>query len=354
MKSDKKFFGKNNFLPVDKFFLKVLYDKKIGYYSTKKPFGARGDYITSPRISNLFCEVIAIWLISTWEGFGKPKRFNIVELGPGDGELTKNLLKTFEKFPKFNKAKNIYLYEISEFLKKKQQQNIKNKNVKWVKNFNYLKNGPVVFFGNEFFDAIPIKQFKRYDDLIYEKYFEINKENKICEKFKKASEKDIDAIKTFKSFKKLNFIEYPKLGFKELKKIIKKILLFKGVLLLIDYGYLKSNNHDTLQSVFKHKKNKILKNLGKADITSQVNFKLLSEFFLNNNLRVKKIITQKEFLEKMGIVERANILAKKMKFREQSDLYLRLRRLLSPSLMGNLFKVILAYNHSNKDYFGFK
>ena len=124
--------------------------------------------------------------------------------------------------------------------------------------------------------------------------------------------------------------------------------------MLIDYGYLKSNNHDTLQSVFKHKKNKILKNLGKADITSQVNFKLLSEFFLNNNLRVKKIITQKEFLEKMGIVERANILAKKMKFREQSDLYLRLRRLLSPSLMGNLFKVILAYNHSTKDYFGFK
>ena len=191
MKSDKKFFGKNNFLPVDKFFLKVLYDKKIGYYSTKKPFGARGDYITSPRISNLFCEVIAIWLISTWEGFGKPKCFNIVELGPGDGELTKNLLKTFEKFPKFNKAKNIYLYEISEFLKKKQQQNIKNKNVKWVKNFNYLKNGPIVFFGNEFFDAIPIKQFKRNDDLIYEKYFEINKENKIYEKFKKASEKDI-------------------------------------------------------------------------------------------------------------------------------------------------------------------
>tara|TARA_B100001121_G_scaffold309125_1_gene334989 strand:+ start:3054 stop:4115 length:1062 start_codon:yes stop_codon:yes gene_type:complete len=353
MKSDKKFFGKHNFLPVDEFFLKVLYDKKIGYYSTKKPFGAKGDYITAPRISKLFCEAIAIWMISTWENFGKPKCFNIVELGPGDGELTKSLLETFKKFPKFNNSKNIYLYEISEFLKKRQRQNIKSSDVEWIKNFNYLKKGPVIFFGNEFFDAIPIKQFKRNGNLIYEKYFEISK-NKIYEKFKKASKKDVKEIKSFRSFHKLKFIEYPKLGLKELRKIIKKILQLKGCLLLIDYGYMGSSNQDTLQSVFKHKKNEILKNLGKADITSQVNFELLSEFFLKNNLKIKKIITQKEFLEKLGIVERANILAKKMKFRDQSDLYLRLRRLLSPGLMGNLFKVILAYNHRTKNYFGFK
>ena len=119
MKSNKKFFGKYNSLPVDKFFLKVLYDKKFGYYSTKKPFGIKGDYITAPKISNLFSDIIAIWLISTWESFGKPKYFNIVELGPGDGTLAKNLLKTFKKFPKFDMAKDIYLYEISDLLKKK-------------------------------------------------------------------------------------------------------------------------------------------------------------------------------------------------------------------------------------------
>ena len=353
MRSDKKFFSKSNSLPVDEFFLKVLYDKKYGYYATKKPFGAKGDYITAPKVSRLFCEVIAIWLISTWKNFGEPKYFNIIELGPGDGTLAKNLIRTFKKFPKFNNSKHLYLYEISDFLKKRQKENIKNNNVKWIKNFNDIKKGPVIFFGNEFFDAIPIKQFKRFKNLFYEKYFTLGKNFKIHEKFKKISNKEMKLIKNFKSFHNLKFIEYPKLGLNELKKMIKKILFLKGGILLIDYGYLKPNNQNTLQSVFKHKKNNLLKNLGKADVTSHVNFALLNEFFLKNNLKVKKVITQKEFLEKMGIVQRAEILSKKMKFREQSDLYLRLKRLLSPNLMGSLFKVMLAYNHKAKNFLGF-
>ena len=97
-----------------------------------------------------------------------------------------------------------------------------------------------------------------------------------------------------------------------------------------------------------------MNNLGKADVTSHVNFELLNEFFLKNNLNVKKIITQKEFLEKMGIQERAEIISQKMKFTEKSNLYLRLKRLLSPRLMGNLFKVFLAHNLKNNDYFGFR
>ena len=354
MRSDKKFFGKSCSLPIDEFFLKVLYDKKFGYYATKKPFGIKGDYLTAPKISHLFCDMIAIWLISTWEKFGKPKYFNIIELGPGDGTLTKSLLKSFKKFPQFNNSKKIYLYEISDLLKKKQKKNINDKHVKWIKSFNQIKKGPVIFFGNEFFDAIPIKQFKRDGNIFYEKYYTFNSKFEINEKFKKASTKEINQIKNFKSFKNLNFIEYPKLGLDELERIIKKISVLKGGLLLIDYGYLKSNNQNTLQSVMKHKKNNILENLGKADVTYQVNFNLLNEFFLKNKLRVKKIITQKEFLEKIGIIRRAEILSKRMKFREQSDLFLRLRRLLSPKLMGNLFKVILAYNHQTKNYLGFK
>ena len=104
----------------------------------------------------------------------------------------------------------------------------------------------------------------------------------------------------------------------------------------------------------KHKKNNLFSNLGKADITAHVNFALLHEFFLKNNLKIKNLITQKEFLENMGIVERANILAKKMKFTQQSDLYLRIQRLLSPKFMGELFKVILAYKFDNNNFAGFK
>ena len=129
MKINKIFFKNSKVLPVDKFFKNVLYDKKIGYYTSRIPFGEKGDFITSPRISNLFSEIIAIWIVACWESFGKPKNFNIVELGPGDGSLSNTLLRSFKKFPEFNIIKKLYLYEESKFLKKIQKKRINN-NVK--------------------------------------------------------------------------------------------------------------------------------------------------------------------------------------------------------------------------------
>ncbi len=352
MKPELKFFKKSKSLPIDIFFSNVLYDKKFGYYTSKNPFGKKGDFITAPKISNLFSEMIAIWIISTWEMFGKPERINLVELGPGDASLIKVLLEVFKRFPKFDNAKKVYLYEKSIFLEKKQKQNLKINEVEWIRNFQKIKNGPVIFFGNEFFDAIPIKQFKKKNNLYLEKYYAI-KDKKIKVLFKSALKDDIKLIKSFNCLKKLKFIEFPKLGLKELHKIIKRILKLNGCILLIDYGFLKSNNLDTLQSVKNHRKNSILKNLGKADITSKVNFDLLKEYFLKNNLKVKSAITQKKFLENLGIIERSEIVAKKMSFREKTNLYLRLKRLLSPKLMGELFKAILAYKFKNDNYFGF-
>ena len=354
MKTEKVFFKKSKVIPIDKFFSNVLYDKKLGYYNSKIPFGKEGDFVTSPKISNIFSEIIAIWMISCWETFGRPKNLNIVELGPGDGTLTKILLRTFKKFPEFNSIKKLFLFEKSIYLKKIQKKNILDKGVKWIDNFDKLKKGPIIFFGNEFFDALPIKQFKKIYNSLYEKNYTLNQKFEIEEVFRKASQQDKKMIENFKTIKKLKFIEFPKLGFNELKKISKKISELQGCILIIDYGYLKPNNQNTLQSVIKHKKNKPLNNLGKADITAHVNFSLLSEFFIKNNLKIKNIITQKNFLESMGILERAKIIAKKMKFTEQTDLYLRLERLLSPKYMGNLFKVILAYNFKDNNFAGFK
>ena len=354
MKSNQIFFKKSKTLPVDEFFKNVLYDNKFGYYATQQPFGKKGDFITSPKISNLFSEIIAIWIISSWELFGKPNNFNIVELGPGDGSLIRILLESFKKFPEFNSVKKIFLYEESSYLRKIQKKNILSKDIKWINNFDNIKKGPVIFFGNEFFDAIPIKQFKKIKGFLFEKNYTVDKNYKIKEVFKKASSTDINTIKSYKTLKNLKFIEFPKLGFEELKKITKKISRLKGCVLMIDYGYLKPNNQNTLQSVMKHQKNILLDNLGKADITAHVNFKLLDEFFSKNDLKTKKIVTQKQFLEDMGILERAKIIAKKMRFSDQSNLYLRLKRLLSPNLMGNLFKVILAYKFNNSKFAGFK
>ena len=325
MKANLKFFKKKKSLPVDKFYQNVLYDKKNGYYTTKQPFGKNGDFITAPKLSNLFSEIIAIWIISAWQVLGKPKRLNIIELGPGDGSLAKILLQVCKRFPDFNAAKKIYLYELSSFLKNLQKKNIRSNEVKWINTFKDINKGPVIFFGNEFFDAIPIKQFKNEKGFLLEKHYKLDKNYKIEEIFKKASKKDALKINSYKSLKNLKFIEFPKYGFEELNKIIKKISQVGGCLLLIDYGYLKSNNQNTLQSVMNHKRNNLMNNLGKADITSHVNFKLLSEFFAKNNLKIKKIITQQKFLRNMGIIERAEIIGKKMKFRDQSNMYLRLK-----------------------------
>ena len=354
MKSNLNFFKRSKTLTVDKFFKNVLYDKKYGYYMSRIPFGKKGDFVTSPNISNLFSEIIAIWIINCWELFGKPKNFNIIELGPGDGSLVKILLQSFKKFPEFNKIKNIYLYEKSQYLKKIQKKTLQNKDIKWIDTFSKIKKGPVIFFGNEFFDAIPIKQFKKIKNSLYEKNYTLDKNYKIKEIFKKASNADIKVIQSYKTLKNLKFIEFPKLGFQELKKITNKISQLKGCLLMIDYGYLKSNNQNTLQSVMKHKKNNLLSNLGKADITAHVNFALLNEFFIKNNLKIKKLISQKQFLEHMGIIERAKIISKKMKFSEQSNLYLRIKRLLSPNAMGELFKVILAHKSNINNFAAFK
>ena len=354
MKKNLKFFKNSKILPVDEFFKNILYDKKFGYYNSKQPLGVKGDFITSPKISYLFSEMIAIWIISVWELFKKPKNFNIVELGPGDGTLTKVLINSFKKFPEFNSVKKVFLYEESIFLQKVQKKNIKNNKIRWIKNFDSIKGGPVIFFGNECFDAIPVKQFKKIKKIWMEKNYTLNKKFEIQEIYKKASNQNVKIIQSFKTYKNQNFIELPKYGLLELKKVVKKISKLNGCILMIDYGYLKSNNKSTLQSVMKHKKNNLLDNLSKADVTAHVNFSLLNEFFNQHNLKIKKIITQKEFLENMGILERAQIISKKMKFSEQSDLYFRLQRLLSPNSMGNLFKVILAYKLNNNNFLGFK
>ena len=132
-----------------------------------------------------------------------------------------------------------------------------------MQNFKNIKKGPIIFFGNEFFDAIPIKQFKKEKKHFFEKYYLLDKDHTIKELFKNASSEDVKNLRSYKTLSNLKFIEYPKYGFIELKEMIKKILKLSGCLLMIDYGYLKPNNQNTLQSVIKHKKNELLNNLEK-------------------------------------------------------------------------------------------
>ena len=153
MKRIDKIFSKNKVVSLDLYLEKVLYDKNFGYYQNKNPFGIRGDYITAPNISNLFCEMIAIWLVSFWEKLKKPKILNFVELGPGNGDFCLILLKTLKNFPEAFGSINIMLYEKSKKLKKIQKKRIPSEKVSWTEDLKKIKKGPIVFFGNEPFSS---------------------------------------------------------------------------------------------------------------------------------------------------------------------------------------------------------
>jgi len=353
MKYINKYFPTSKIIPMDKFIENALYDKNYGYYSKKITFGKNGDFVTAPEISFLFSEMLALWVVSFWEHLNKPKTFNIIELGPGSGQMNLTLIKVFKKFPKFFKSINIFLYEKSERLKKLQKKTLFGEKIKWIKNFNTIKSGPVIFLGNEFFDAIPIKQYKKVNNILYEKYVKLENNLKIKTFLKKTNLKTIKELKKFNLHQNQSFIEFPKQGFKELNLITNTIKKLSGGLLLVDYGFLKQENNDTLQSIKNHKKNMLFKNIGEADITSLVNFNLLKTYFKKKNLKTNNIVTQAYFLKKMGIINRAEILSKKMNFQQKSEIYYRLKRLLSSKQMGELFKVIFAFKLKNKFSVGF-
>ena len=345
---------KKKSIPLDQFINISLYNKKNGYYMKKNPFGKRGDFITSPLISNLFGEMLAIWCISLWEHLGKPKKILLVELGPGDGTLCRDLLKTFEQFKNFYNSLEINLLEISDNLKKIQKTKIDNKRVKWIKKIKEINCGPIIFLGNEFFDALPVKQIYKRKKLFFEKYVGLSKDNKkIKFVYKKANNSLIKHMQELNLISSGNIIEYPVGALKFLDAIAKKINKFDGGLLTFDYGYTAKKNQNTLQSIKKHRYTNPFFEPGLSDITSHINFKLFYEILKKKKLNVREIITQNKFLKKIGIIERANILSKKMTFKEKANMFFRLKKLLDYREMGELFKVLFAQKKDGKFSLGF-
>jgi len=341
-------------IPLDQFINISLYDKKFGYYMKKNPFGKDGDFITAPLISNLFGEMLAIWCVAYWEHIGKPSKILLVELGPGDGSLCKDLLKTFKQFKNFYNSLEINLLEISDKLIAIQKTKIDNRKVKWIKKIKEINCGPVIFLANEFFDALPIKQIFKKEKLFFEKYIALsNDDKKIRFLHKKASNSLIKHIQDLKLISNGNTIEYPLVAIKFLEAISKKINKFDGGLLAFDYGYNAKKNQNTLQSVKKHRCINLFFEPGHSDITSHINFKLFHKILKKNNLNVKKVANQNEFLKKTGILERANILSKKMTFKEKANMFYRLKRLMDYREMGSLFKVLFAQKKGRKFSLGF-
>jgi len=345
---------KNLNLPLDKFIDLSLYHKKFGYYMKKNPFGKKGDFITAPNISRLFSEMLAIWIITFWQSLGSPKKFNLIELGSGNGEMMNVIIDTLKNFPIFFDACNFIIFEKSPRLIKIQKKKLLNNKIIWVQKFNSIKKNPSIFIANEFFDAIPIKQFRKKKNLWFEKFINLNRQGKHFFFEKKTNIRKIEKKINFKMFQNQNFVEYSELGLNYLKDISKIIKKNSGGLLLIDYGYTDKKMKDTLQAVSNHKFANILNNIGNVDITHNISFNLFKNFVEKIGGLTSNLTTQKNFLIKMGIKQRAEIISKKEIFLKKADIYYRLNRLIDEKQMGSLFKVMLIKDKRNKFKFGFE
>ena len=343
----------NKHISFDKFVDVALYHKKTGYYMKKNPFGKDGDFITAPNISILFSEMIAIWCLAFWENLGCPKKINIIELGAGNGEMMYQMIKVFERFNKFRESSNYFILEKSQFLKKIQKKKLNSHKITWLNSINKLKNGPNIFLANEFFDALPIKQFIKKNNKWYEKSIKKNNINKYEFVNVITNIKNLEKKIEINLSKNQKIIEFSPLTYKYLNIISKKINTFQGGLLIIDYGYLQKKMKDSLQSIYKHNFNNVLDNFGKSDITYNLNFFLLKKIVKKLNLKVAGLTSQRNFLTKLGILERAEILAKNLQFSKKADIYYRIKRLIDRNFMGELFKVMFVTRKNIKFKLGF-
>jgi len=337
---------KKKFIPLDTFIDFCLYKFKHSYYQKKNYFGHKGDFVTAPHISSIFSEMLSIWILLFYKKINEPKEINILELGPGDGTMAYDILSSLKKF-KFLECKiNYYLFEKSISLKKTQKNKLsKYKNIHWISDLNkYNKNNSIII-SNEFFDALPIKQFIKKNKVWFERFVHYNNKSNKLEFIELIAKKNfIKKIKKIYNLNINNFIEFPTV-LENLINNISKILKRKNsIFLTIDYGENSELCNDTLQAIYKNKKSHILQNIGNSDITYQVNFYHLIKLFKKNKLQIIDFANQSKFLQNLGIKERFEMASKNLKNLELKQLTESVSRLLHPGQMGALFKVLIVCN----------
>jgi cyclopropane-fatty-acyl-phospholipid synthase len=320
----------------------------------KNPFGKEGDFITAPNITRLFSEIVAIWVITFWKSLGSPKRFNLVELGAGNGEMMKVVITTLKNFPEFFNNCIFLIHEKSELLTKQQKQNLQSENVKWISDIKNINSFPTIFLANEFFDALPIKQFFKRKDKWVERFVNLKKIDKAEFKEQLVDINQIEQILKFAISNNQEIIEYSPIAFNYLENICEIIKNNNGGILIVDYGYLEPKMHETLQAINNHKYSDVLENIGNSDITYNISFNLFKKFIERFHDLDVIFNNQKKFLTSMGILQRAEIISKNITFSKKTDLFYMVRRLIDEKQMGELFKVMLIKKSDNKFNIGFQ
>jgi SAM-dependent MidA family methyltransferase len=330
-------------LPVADYMALCLAHPEHGYYMTRDPFGARGDFITAPEVSQMFGELIGVWMAAVWRQMGGPPRVRLVELGPGRGTLMSDVLRALRVTPAFLDAASLHLVEISPVLKAKQQETLSGVAlpVSWHASFDEVPEGPAIVIANEFFDALPVHQAVKTRRGWCERCVGLDGETLV---FTHARE----TIPNFASRLPASARDTPEGATFEWRDddaaaaLGNRLAQQGGAALVIDYGHATSAVGDTLQALGRHSYADPLATPSEHDLTAHVDFDALMRAATSAGAATFGPLTQGELLQRLGIAARAAKLKGRASAEAAGQIDAAMARLAGSgrSDMGALFKAV--------------
>jgi len=324
-------------MSVSDYMAECLLHPELGYYSTRDPLGAKGDFITAPEISQMFGELIGLCLAQSWIDQGQPSPFSLAELGPGRGTLMADILRATRNVAGFHEAAQVLLLEASPALRDVQAKTLNGFEVHWIDTISDLPDQPLFLVANEFFDALPVRQFIRDGEGWRERLIG---EDSGALAFGRGPDAAQTALQDrLTDTKDGDLVELCAAAIPVLTCIAERISNKGGAALIVDYGDWRSLG-DTLQALQAHERCDPLGDPGQADLTAHVDFEPLALAARATGCAHSRLTPQGVFLERLGITARAQALAKSLSGSELDELIAAHRRLTHPAEMGNLFKVL--------------
>ncbi len=337
-------------MPVGQYMALCLGDPEHGYYTTRDPFGVRGDFITAPEISQMFGELIGLWMATVWTQMGSPENIRIVELGPGRGTLMNDALRAVQMIPAFREALVVHLVDISPALRSMQEQTLEHWGapLSWHASLEEVPKGPAIIIANEFFDALPINQAVKAEDGWHERQIGIGENGQFAYTTARDPIAHFDMLlpPTVRQAGIGSIYEWR--DNRPAMQLGKRLKDEGGAALVIDYGHTASGVGETLQAVGRHAYADPLSEPGDVDLTAHVDFAALAIGVQAMGAEIFGPITQAEFLTRLGIETRAATLKKKATSRAAvADVDAALARLVGMGRtdMGEMFKAA-SFTHA--------
>ncbi|MEJ0067508.1 MAG: SAM-dependent methyltransferase [Pseudomonadota bacterium] len=328
-------------MDVATFIGRALGDPQHGYYRTRDPLGAAGDFVTAPEISQMFGELIGLWCADVWTRLGAPTPLRLVELGPGRGSLMADALRAVGRAaPAFRAALELHLVETSPTLRAVQRVRLADAAPTWHDDPESVPGGPALILANEFFDALPIHQLERTAAGWCERQVTIDDAHRLALTVAAVPSAHAGALAPAVAAAPLGSVaELSPTARAMVAGLARRIADQGGAALLIDYGHAIPAPGDSLQAVRAHRRHAVLEDPGEADLTAHVDFGALAAAAAPH-ATIHGPVTQATFLRRLGIVARAEALMRGKPPPARSASGRRSPGLIEPSQMGNLFKVM--------------